>query len=151
MHPGFCVYNPVTLLSLRAAVGKTIGANLDPSHLIWQGMDIVSVVKYLGEAIYFFHAKDTMFNKSNVAVGGVLDTQSYSNELSRAWLFRTVGYGECDWKGVMSALRMVGYDHVISIEHEDSLMTPKEGLEKAVAFLKDAMIFDSAKAALWWA
>ena len=39
MHPGFCVYNPATLLRLREAVGDVIGANFDPSHLIWQGMD----------------------------------------------------------------------------------------------------------------
>jgi len=150
MHPGFCVYNPSTMLRLRNAVGKAIGANLDPSHLIWQGLDIVQTVKVLGEAIHFFHAKDTMFNEDVKAVEGVLDTKPYGQEIDRAWIFRTVGYGKCDWKGVMTALRMVGYNHAISIEHEDSLMTPKEGLEKAVKYLKDVMIFDSGKTEMWW-
>ena len=47
MHPGFCVYNPETLLRLRAAVGDVIGANFDPSHLIWQGMDPVAAIREL--------------------------------------------------------------------------------------------------------
>lgn len=59
MHPGFCVYNPSTLLRLRAAVGDVIGANFDPSHLIWQGMDPVACIRELAGAIYHFHAKDT--------------------------------------------------------------------------------------------
>jgi len=110
----------------------------------------VQTVKVLGEAVHFFHAKDTMFNNDVKACDGVLDTKPYAKELDRAWIFRTVGYGCCDWKGVISALRMVGYDHAISIEHEDSLMTPKEGLEKAVAYLKSIMIFDASKTEIWW-
>ena len=151
MHPGFCVYNPATMMRLRNAVGDTLGANLDPSHLYWQGMDIVETIKYLGDAIYYFHAKDTMFNNSEKAVNGVLDTKSFNEELHRSWLFRTVGYGGCDWKAIVTALRLVGYDYVMSIEHEDSLMTPKEGLEKAIAYLKEVMIFEENKTASWWA
>ncbi|MDR2201776.1 MAG: sugar phosphate isomerase/epimerase [Clostridiales bacterium] len=150
MHPGFCVYNPQTMLKLRAAVGDTLGANLDPSHLLWQGIDIVRAVEYLGDALYYFHAKDTMLNPSRLAEKGVLDTAPYTNESERSWLFRTVGYGGVPWRNVVTALRMAGYDYVMSIEHEDSLMTPKEGLEKAVAYLKEVMIFDSSKTAAWW-
>ena len=54
MHPGFCVYNPETLLRLRKAVGPLIGANFDPSHLFWQGIDPAAAIRALGEAIYFF-------------------------------------------------------------------------------------------------
>lgn len=150
MHPGFMVYNAGTMMKLRDAVGDTLGANLDPSHLLWQGADIVSVIKYLGDAIYYFHAKDTMFNHDVTAINGVLDTQSYASEKERSWLFRTVGYGAANWKDIITALRLVGYDHAISIEHEDSLMTPKEGLEKAVKYLQEIMIFDSAKTEMWW-
>ena len=56
MHPGFCVYNPETLRRLRDAVGPLIGANFDPSHLFWQGIDPVAAIRYLKDAIYFFHA-----------------------------------------------------------------------------------------------
>ena len=59
MHPGFCVYNPETLLKLREAVGIEIGANFDPSHLIWQGIDPVIAIRELKDAIFHFHAKDT--------------------------------------------------------------------------------------------
>ena len=58
MHPGFCVYNPKTLIRLREAVGDILGANFDPSHLFWQGIDPVEAIKQLKGMIYHFHAKD---------------------------------------------------------------------------------------------
>lgn len=153
MHPGFCVYNPETLMKLRNAVGSDIiGANFDPSHLFWQGIDPVYAIRYLGNAIHFFHAKDTKIDEINTKTQGVLDTKHYGDEIHRSWIFRSVGYGHDYqvWKDMMSALRMVGYDDAISIEHEDSLMTPNEGLQKAIAFLKDVMMFED-KGAMWWA
>ena len=153
MHPGFCVYNTSTVLKLREAVGDIIGANVDPSHLLWQGMDPVEVIKVLGKAnaIHHFHAKDTKIDKTNTAVNGVLDVGHYGNVLDRSWVFRTVGYGNGKemWNAVISTLKATGYDGVISIEHEDSLMSPKEGLEKAIAFLKDVIIFENA-GEMWW-
>jgi len=151
MHPGFMVYNPETLLRLRAAVGDTIGANLDPSHLIWQGMDIVEVIDYLGDAIYYFHAKDTLLNEHNVRKNGVLDTKPYTDLKGRSWVFRTMGYGNdaITWKKILSELLVVGYDDTISIEHEDSLMSPKEGLEKAIDFLKGKIVYEKPGDA-WW-
>ncbi len=85
-------------------------------------------------------------------MNGVLDTKHYGDEIHRSWIFRSVGYGHDyqTWKDMMSALRMVGYDGMISIEHEDSLMTPLEGLDKAIAFLKEVMVFQ-AKGDMWWA
>lgn len=150
MHPGFCVYNPETLLKLRAAVGPMIGANLDPSHLIWQGMDIVEVIRYLGDAIYYFHAKDTEMIMPNVRKNGVLDTKHYSDFANRSWVFRTMGYGTDNWKQILSALKVAGYDDSISIEHEDGLMTATEGLDKAIDYLK-GMIIVGGKADMWWA
>ena len=148
----FCVYNPKTLLKLREAVGDIIGANFDPSHLFWQGIDPVEAIKYLKGAIYHFHAKDTKIDNANTAVNGVLDTSSYSNILERSWVFRTVGYGHNakDWSDMISTLKATGYDGAISIEHEDGLMSPKEGLEKAIKFLKDVLIYESA-GEMWWA
>lgn len=152
MHPGFCVYNPETLLKLREAVGPTIGANFDPSHLIWQGIDPVAAIRKLQGAIYHFHAKDTVVDKYNTAVNGVLDTKHYSDELNRSWIFRTIGYGNDYkyWKDIISALRMTGYDYVVSIEHEDGLMSVNEGLQKAIKFLKDVLMYED-KASMWWA
>ena len=153
MHPGFCVYNPETLMKLRNLVGSDlIGANFDPSHLFWQGIDPVYAIRYLGKAIYFFHAKDTKIDEINTKTHGVLDTKHYGDEIHRSWIFRSVGYGHDYqvWKDMMSALRMVGYDDAISIEHEDGLMSPKEGLEKAVAFVKECIITQD-NTDMWWA
>lgn len=152
MHPGFCVYNPETLLKLRAAVGDIIGANFDPSHLFWQGIDPIAAIRNLGPAIYHFHAKDTKIDEINTAVNGVLDTKHYGDEIKRSWIFRSVGYGHDYqlWKDIVSNLRMVGYDSVLSIEHEDSLMSVNEGLQKAIKFLKDVMVFENV-GGMWWA
>lgn len=152
MHPGFCVYNPSTLLKLRAAVGDIIGANVDPSHLFWQGIDPCEAIKMLGDSIYHFHAKDTKIDEVNTSKIGVLDTQNYGDILNRAWVFRTVGYGHSKdvWNNIISTLKTVGYDGAISIEHEDGLMSPKEGLEKAISFLKETIIYEKA-GEMWWA
>ena len=152
MHPGFCVYNPATLLKLREAVGDIIGANVDPSHLFWQGIDPCEAIKVLKGAIYHFHAKDTKIDDANTSKNGVLDTGNYGDVLGRCWIFRTVGYGHDKqvWNNIISTLKAVGYDGAISIEHEDALMSPKEGLEKAIAMLKDTIIYETP-GQMWWA
>ena len=151
MHPGFCVYNPETMLRIRAALGDTLGANFDPSHLFWQGIDPVRAIRELGDAIYFFHAKDTYLDENNAARFGVLDTKHFSRVKDRAWIFRTVGYGHDlkTWKDMMSALRTVGYDGPISIEHEDGLMSGQEGLTKAIRFLQEVLMFESPGEMYW--
>lgn len=152
MHPGFCVYNPSSLLRLREAVGDVIGANFDPSHLFWQGMDPVSAIKALKGAIYHFHAKDTKIDKANTATNGVLDQGNYGDILGRSWVFRTVGYGHSQevWNDIISTLKACGYDGAISIEHEDAMMSIDEGLSKAVEFLKEVIIFENPDG-MWWA
>lgn len=152
MHPGFVVYNPETLLKLRAAAGPEIGANFDPSHLIWQGIDPCAAVRALQGAVYHVHAKDTSIQAWNSLTNGVLDTKHYGDELNRSWLFRTVGYGSPRefWCNFISALRMIGYDHALSIEHEDSLMTAREGLEKAISFLQ-SIVLQEPKGTVDWA
>ena len=151
MHHGFCVYNPETMLRIRAAIGDTLGANFDPSHLFWQGIDPVRAIRALGDAIYFFHAKDTALDEANVAVNGVLDTKHFSDVKNRSWVFRTIGYGHDAkvWKDMMSALRIVGYDGPISIEHEDGLMSGEEGLSKAIKFLQDVLMYEDPGVMYW--
>ncbi len=151
MHPGFVVYNPETLLKLRQSAGQEIGANFDPSHLIWQGIDPCAAVRALQDAIWHVHAKDTSIQQWNACINGVLDTKHYSEELRRSWMFRTVGYGSSRqfWCDFISSLRMVGYDHVLSIEHEDSLMTVDEGLQKAITFLKGILLSEPKGEVTW--
>lgn len=155
MHPGFVVYNPETTLRLREAAGPEIGANFDPSHLVWQGIDPVVAIKELGAAgaMHHVHAKDTYVDPVNTARNGVLDTKSYTRFLDRSWSFRTVGYGTDEklWRDMMSAMRMVGYDHVMSIEHEDGLLSVDEGLSKAIEFLRGIMFTEAPTADMYWA
>ncbi len=152
LHPGFSCYNTHSLLKLREAVGPEIGANFDPSHLLWQGMDPIRVIRELKDAIFHVHAKDTKVDKYNTALNGVLDTRSFSDEANRSWLFRSVGYGngELFWRDLVSELRLAGYDYVLSIEHEDSLMSQHEGLSKAVATLKNVIIAEPKMADAHW-
>ena len=153
LHPGFCCYNTESLLKLRAAVGPVIGANFDPSHLVWQGMEPAAAIRMLGDAIYHVHAKDTKVDEINTAKIGVLDTKHYGDELNRAWVFRALGYGHdvSWWKDLVSNLRLVGYNGVLSIEHEDSLMSIDEGLTKAVGVLKEAIMHDPKPTTMAWA
>lgn len=152
MHPGMAVYNPETALKLRQATGENLGVNFDPSHLFWQGIEPVAAVRALGPAIFHVHAKDTKIDAINNSVNGVLDTKPYGQEIKRSWIFRSVGYGHDHawWKDFISNLRLVGYDYVLSIEHEDSLMAPTEGLRKAVETLK-ASIISEAPGKMFWA
>jgi sugar phosphate isomerase/epimerase len=151
MHPNFVVYNAETMNRLRAIAPATIGCNFDPSHLFWQGADPVAAIRAIGDGVFHFHAKDCKLDAANIATNGVLDAKPYTQELQRSWIFRTVGWGNGYpvWKGMVSALRLVGYDHVLSIEHEDSLMSGTEGLKKAIAFLKDVVITESTGEAYW--
>ena len=153
MHPGFFVYNPETMLRIRREVGDTLGANFDPSHLIWQGIDPVAAIRELSGAIYHVHAKDTKIDKYNTAKNGVLDTKHYGDELNRSWIFRAVGFGNdaSYWRDMISALQLSGYDRVMSIEHEDSLMSIDEGLKKAVDFLRPLIINDPKPGTMSWA
>ena len=153
MHPGFCVYNTETMLRIRREIGPVLGANLDPSHLVWQGVDVVAAIRELGDAIHHFHAKDTKIDAINTGLHGVLDCKHYGDELNRSWVFRTVGYGhgESFWRDIASALRLVGYDRVMSIEHEDSLLSIDEGLEKAIAFLKPILLSTPKPGTMAWA
>ncbi|HEX5229453.1 MAG TPA: sugar phosphate isomerase/epimerase [Bryobacteraceae bacterium] len=151
MHPGFVVYSPETMLKLRAIAGASVGCNYDPSHMFWQGIDPIAAIRVLDGSIFHVHAKDTQIYPSNLPKSGVLDTKKYTDEKNRSWIFRTVGYGHDHgwWNEFISTLRMYGYDYVLSIEHEDTLMSPDEGLTKAASFLNDLIIREQP-AAPWW-
>jgi len=153
LHGGFLVHTPYTMLKLREATCDAIGANLDPSHLWWQGIDPVAAIKILGKAnaIHHFHAKDTYIDQDNVNMYGLTDMQPYGEVQTRAWTFRSVGCGHSltEWNDIMSALRTYGYDYVVSIEHEDPIMSIDEGFERAVTNLKSVLI-NEQPSQMWW-
>jgi sugar phosphate isomerase/epimerase len=150
-HPGFVVYNVDTMLRLRAEAGPNLGINFDPSHFFWQGVDVPTAIRALGDAIFHVHAKDVALDPQNVAVNGVIDTKTYRRMAERSWLFRSVGWGhdELEWKRIVSALRVSGYDYVLSIEHEDALASVDEGLRAAVDLLSRVVLTEPPVEA-WW-
>ncbi|MDO9547152.1 MAG: sugar phosphate isomerase/epimerase [Pelolinea sp.] len=151
MHPGMLIYNVETLLRMRAETGPALGANFDPSHLFWNGVDAVAAIRKLGEAIFHVHGKDSYIDPFNTAINGCNDHKPYGNIPERSWTFRAIGYGHDTkvWKDIVSALRMVGYDYVISIEHEDALMSFDEGILKGISVLKNAVTFEEPGELFW--
>ncbi|WP_271402102.1 sugar phosphate isomerase/epimerase family protein [Salinicoccus roseus] len=154
LHGGFLVHSPHTMLELRKATNAYIGANLDPSHMWWQGIDPVAAIKILGreEALHHFHAKDTYIDQDNLNMHGYLDMNPYGNIRDRSWTFRSVGLGHSvdEWANMMSALRTYDYDYVVSIEHEDGLMSIEEGFQTAVRNLQGVIIKEQPTN-MWWA
>jgi len=138
LHPLHLVYNVPTYERMRDAVGPIIGVNLDPSHLFWQGMDPLAVVRTLGPAIRHVHLKDTEIVAEQVATAGVLDARPFADPTRRGWVFRTAGaiHDRAWWMAFVDALRAVGYDDALSIENEDAGLPPEASVERAAAFMQ---------------
>jgi sugar phosphate isomerase/epimerase len=151
MHPGMLIYNVDTMLRMREACGPAMGCNFDPSHLFWNGVDPVAAIRKLGEAIVHVHAKDCYVDPYNVAVNGCNDHKNYTDIPHRSWTFRTIGYGHDlkVWKDIVSALRLIGYDYVISLEHEDGMMSVDEGVKRGLAALGEAVTVEQPGEMFW--
>jgi sugar phosphate isomerase/epimerase len=137
MHGQQVVYNVPTLLRLREAVGPVVGANYDPSHLMWMGADPIAAIEALGDAIYHVHAKDTRIEPI-VALHSRLETVPNAHGPERAWNYVTLGHGHDAefWREFCAALELAGYDGVLSIEHEDQAMDPVEAVTESVRLLR---------------
>ncbi len=137
-HGHQLVYNTETLLMLRDAVGKTVGVNFDPSHMMWMGGEPLSAIRPLGDAIYHVHAKDTRIDHENRRPNTLLEHKPNAQVTKRSWNYVTLGYGhpESFWRDFVTLLNQVGYDYVLSIEHEDMSMSPLQGVKKTVEFLE---------------
>ena len=137
MHGQQVVYSVPTLLRLRDAVGPVVGANYDPSHLMWMGADPIAAIDALGDAIYHVHAKDTRIEPA-VAVRSRLETLPPAQAGERAWNYVTLGHGHdaAFWREFCAALTAAGYDDVLSIEHEDQTMDPVAAVTESVELLR---------------
>jgi sugar phosphate isomerase/epimerase len=149
LHPLHLVYNVPTLLRLREATSPVLGANIDPSHMFWQQMDPLRVVRALGPAVHHVHLKDTELVEDEVALAGVLDQRPFDSSGHRAWRFRTVGraHPPAFWAELIAALRETGYDDVLSIENEDWLQDRAEGVAEAAALMTDLLLGEPGAAA----
>ncbi len=142
MHAVNVVYNPETLLELRRLVGDVICACVNPGHLYWQGIDPAQAIRTLGDAVAYIHATDSRLEPLNAATHGVLDAKPFYYERERCWNFRTLGYGHGEeaWREIILALRLARYNDVISIEHEDTMLEPVEGLRHSLEFLRRVVV-----------
>jgi len=141
LHGQQNVYNVSTLLRLRDAVGPVVGANFDPSHLMWMGADPMAAIRALGDAIYHVHAKDTRIDPANAGVNSLIDATPMDLQARRSWGYVTLGFGHdlSWWREFCTVLRLAGYDDVLSIEHEDQAMAPEDGVRCSVALLRAAL------------
>jgi sugar phosphate isomerase/epimerase len=146
LHGGQNVYNVKTLLRLRETCGSVVGVNFDPSHLIWMGADPLFAIEVLGPAIFHVHAKDTRIEPRNTALNSRIETRPSEYASERSWNYVTLGYGSGEdfWRTFCISLRRIGYDGVLSIEHEDMAMSPMEGVRKSVELLRRVLIAEPA-------
>jgi sugar phosphate isomerase/epimerase len=136
MHGNQIVFSVPGVLRLREEIGEIVGANVDPSHLIWMGADPLKAVTALGSAVYYVHAKDTRVEERS-AVRSRLEPLSLPFVDERAWNFVTVGRGHDIkwWTTFVDTLSSVGFDGTLSIEHEDASVPGVEGVREAAALL----------------
>jgi len=158
MHPQNLVFNPPTMKRLVDKTGAThVGAEMDPSHLFWQGIDPVAAIEWLGPLVFHAAAKDTRIN-DNCKIYGVLDERFTRIPLDQnptglggrhvvnkwpedsAWDFVAVGRGHDSefWSRLLTASEAVDPDMWVNIEHEDGAFGPLEGLQVAAETLKSA-------------
>jgi sugar phosphate isomerase/epimerase len=150
VHPQEQAYNIETAEQAVKAINgkKEFGFNFDPSHFVWQGIDPVIFIKKFGERIYHCHAKDAELVRENLAVSGAMPTGAWRRP-GRGFRFRVVGWGDVEWKRVITALLEVGYNHVLSYEHEDPVMSREDGCEKCISFLRPLIIRNPLEK-VWW-
>jgi sugar phosphate isomerase/epimerase len=115
-------------VALEAVPDRTLGLNFDPSHLLWQQIDYVEAVHRFRDRIHHTHAKDTEILEYKLRQVGVLG--------EGWWRYRIPGWGRVNWAAYLTALKEVGYDYVLSIEHEDPFFTAEAGFQKAKQFLE---------------
>lgn len=159
LHPQNIVFNTADVHKLIELTGAThVGVELDASHLFWQQMDPVAVVRELGPLVFQAAAKDVRVNAAHAALYGVLDNSfrrlapeenrtnlggdEWANEWPKnsAWDFVALGRGHdtAFWTEFLRALHEVDPDMLVNVEHEDTSLGRIEGLEVAAKVLRDA-------------
>ena len=149
-HPKQFAYNLETAeLALALLDGHpAFGFNFDPANLLLAGMDPVVFVAELGERILHVHAKDGESVAHQAARSGLLAHGRWERR-DRGFRFRVPGWGDLDWKRLISELRLAGYDGVLAVEHEDPVIGRLEGLRKAFDHLAP-LVLREAPEPRWW-
>jgi sugar phosphate isomerase/epimerase len=149
-HPKQFAYNLETAqLALKLLDHHpAFGFNLDPANLMLAGMDPLAFVAELGDRVLHVHAKDGEQVRHNIGRSGLLAHGAWDRP-GRGFRFRIAGWGDVDWKGLISELRLAGYDGVLAVEHEDPIMGPGEGLRKAYEYLSPLLLREPREKR-WW-
>ena len=163
MHPHNIVYNPATMVRLIEETGATnVGAEMDPSHLFWQGIDPIKAIEFLGDRVFFAAAKDIRINEDYCQINGVLDGRfrvlgpdepkvplggryvCNAWPTNPSWQFVAVGRGHdvAYWGRFLKALEAANREIHCNIEHEDFELGQLEGLESAAQTLHEAAALD---------
>ena len=145
------IHSPVKLRRLRDELGPVVACNYDISHMWVQGIDPLAAIHELGDLIQAVHLKDTLIHEPNVRLRGYFDSTDLKNYQDRSWTFTIPGWGHDDrtWREVISTLRFVGYDGILTLEMESEYIEIKEGLEKAAAFIRP-MLLEKPVGPAWW-
>jgi sugar phosphate isomerase/epimerase len=152
VHPTEIAYNIETAARAVEALGnrKEFGFNFDPSHLVWQLIDPVLFIHEFGDRIYHAHAKDSEIVKEAVGRSGVIPNGAWVRR-GRGFRFRVPGWGDVNWRRVITALLEVGYDFVLSYEHEDPVMSREDGCKKNIEYLRPLLINEPLREwGVWW-
>jgi sugar phosphate isomerase/epimerase len=152
VHPTEIAYNVETSEDCLKAIDNRpeFGLNFDPSHFVWQMIDPVIFIKKFGDRIYHAHAKDSELQEDEITRSGVIPNGPWARP-NRGFRFRVPGWGNVNWRRIMTALLSVGYDYVLSYEHEDPVMSREDGCEKNIDFLRPLIIKSPLKEwGQWW-
>jgi sugar phosphate isomerase/epimerase len=149
-HPRQFAYNLETAQLALDLVEQhpALGFNFDPANLMLAGMDPVIFVAELGSRILHVHAKDGEAVAHRVGRSGLLAHGAWDRP-DRGFRFRVPGWGDLDWKRLISELHSVGYDGVLAVEHEDPVMGRLEGLRKAADHLAP-LLLHQPRESRWW-
>jgi sugar phosphate isomerase/epimerase len=149
-HPRQLVYNTETALrSLELLDGHPAwGFTLDPANLMLAGADPVTFAAELADRVLNVHAKDGELVRRHAARSGLLAHGAW-DRADRGFRFRIPGWGDVAWKQLITELSATGYEGPLTIEHEDPTMAAREGVEKAVQFLRP-LRFGERPEGIWW-
>ena len=119
----------------RIIPAENFGLEIDPAHMVWQGIDYIKAIHDFGPRIFHAHAKDTEIIPEILARCGIYGLLFDKRESFGHgwWRGRAPGWGNVDWKKFITALLDVGYKGNVDIEHEDQVFARAANMQTGAA------------------
>ena len=144
VHPGEIAYDVYTAERALSAVGNhpAFGFNLDPSHLLWQGIAPNKFIERFADRVFHVHMKDVAVHygpgnhRGGDGLSGVLGSHLPFGDPRRGWDFRSVGRGHVNFESIIRALNRIGYEGPLSVEWEDPDMDREHGARESCAYVR---------------